>query len=217
MWTRSTGTNANPNMPMIRIEHYFPDVDDPLIVHLALNEYRHEWDNESKSITDMKEISNHCTYSKDIVLKPVFKTKSRQYVEKRFFFQCKEALEMSKNPHKELGNGFEDDIYFWCSSLPSGFREVDPSNVLVDQMFDINIIGKMANMPPKTSDDMPENRGVYMSTIIQNDMKIGIWSLKLLAPVIHINLESWGKSFREYLDQNLEKLAKHAEDLRNGH
>lgn len=77
VWTRWNGTKALPSMPMIRVEHYFPDVDDPMIVHLAMNEYRHEWDSEALTITDMEEYSNHCTYAKDIILKPVFKTNSR--------------------------------------------------------------------------------------------------------------------------------------------
>lgn len=64
-------------MPMIRVEHYFPEIDDPMIVHLAMNEYRHEWDSDAQSITDIPEHSNHCTYSKNIILKPVFNSSSR--------------------------------------------------------------------------------------------------------------------------------------------
>lgn len=77
VWTRWKGTKSSPNMPMLKIEHYFPNIDDPQIVHLAMNEYRNEWDIDAKTITNLPEFSNHCTYSKDIILKPLFNTSSR--------------------------------------------------------------------------------------------------------------------------------------------
>lgn len=36
-WTRYKGTKAVPNLPMIRAEHIFPDIDDPRIIQVAIN------------------------------------------------------------------------------------------------------------------------------------------------------------------------------------
>ena len=167
VWTRWQGTKSLPNMPMMRIEHYFPEIDDPKIIQLALTEFRSEWDTDAKSVEELPEFSNHCTYANDVVLKPLFNTSSRQLEEKRFFFSSQETIEMADDPVVELADGHTDDIYEWFSSIPNELRPAAKSHVRADTIFGINRYGKIANRPPKASPEMPENRGVYLSCVMQ--------------------------------------------------
>jgi hypothetical protein len=143
--TRWAGTTALPSMPIIKFDHYFPDIEDPLVVHLAMNEFRQEWDSEIESITDMDELSNHCTYAKEIRVKPVFNFSSRQLLEKKFYFQCQEALDLSSDPESELGEGSPEDIYDWFTSLPNEVKEADRNSVRAEVALGLNIISKMSN------------------------------------------------------------------------
>ena len=44
VWVRWTGCSVDPDYPIIRAEHYFPDIDDPRIILACYNELKHEWD-----------------------------------------------------------------------------------------------------------------------------------------------------------------------------
>lgn len=206
VWTNTKLPTKASSIPILRVEHYFPDVDDPMLIFLAMNEYRQEWDSEAASITDFVELANQNTYCKQIVLKPVLKSYSRELLEKRFFFQSQRALDMSENAQEELGTGFADDVYEYLTSMPDNVMEKNKNYVRADTPLGMNRIGRMTNRPPKTSNAMPENRGCYTCFVSQNDMKTGQAAFKLILPVIHIGIESWGKSFRNYLTKNMDRL-----------
>jgi len=38
----------------MRAEHYIPEIDDPKIIHAALCDFRHEWDEKAEEITEIK-------------------------------------------------------------------------------------------------------------------------------------------------------------------
>ena len=38
VWTRARGSDISPSIATLRVEHYFPDVQDPEIILKALNE-----------------------------------------------------------------------------------------------------------------------------------------------------------------------------------
>lgn len=120
---------------------------------------------------------------------------------------------MSEEPETELGNGSADDIYEWFTSIPDELCPVKKGIVRADSILGINRIGRMTNRPIRTSDNMPENKGTCISCVMQQDVKAGSWSVKLLLPVIHHNLEAWGTNFRNYLHNNLDKLKEHAERI----
>ena len=44
VWTRWNGSEFNQSLPVIRTEHYFPDIEDPELIRKSLMEYRREWD-----------------------------------------------------------------------------------------------------------------------------------------------------------------------------
>ena len=120
---------------------------------------------------------------------------------------------MSEDLDSEMADGHPDDIYEWFSSVPHEVRPVNKNFVRAETVFGVSIIGKMNNRPPKTSPEMPENRGVYISVIVQQDFKLGTWSIKLLLPIIHLTIESWGKNFRSYLNKNKSRLINHLEQM----
>ena len=49
VWTNSKGTAINDSIPAMRVEHYFPLINDPDLILNALNDWRPEWD-DSMSI-----------------------------------------------------------------------------------------------------------------------------------------------------------------------
>lgn len=69
-WTRWKGTKAVPNFPIVRLEHYFPEIDDPQIIQLAMNEFSHEFDKDALKITKLEEYCSHYCYTRSIILKP---------------------------------------------------------------------------------------------------------------------------------------------------
>lgn len=44
VWTRWTGTDWAPHLPILRAYHYFPNVDDPRVVKAAMYDFKAEWD-----------------------------------------------------------------------------------------------------------------------------------------------------------------------------
>ena len=44
VWTRQKGTDQLPSLPIARAEHFFPDIEDPRLIDIALNKFRLDWD-----------------------------------------------------------------------------------------------------------------------------------------------------------------------------
>ncbi len=42
--TSCSGSEFKKELPIISVENFFPEIQDPLIVKAAYNEFRHEWD-----------------------------------------------------------------------------------------------------------------------------------------------------------------------------
>ena len=42
--TSCSGSEFNKEFPIISVEHFFPEIQDPMIIKAAYNEFRHEWD-----------------------------------------------------------------------------------------------------------------------------------------------------------------------------
>lgn len=50
IWTRLRGTEFDANQPCIKVEHYFPDIEEPHVIRLAYNDFRTEWDKKVELI-----------------------------------------------------------------------------------------------------------------------------------------------------------------------
>ena len=72
----------------MRIEHYFPDIDDPRILHAALIDFKHEYDETASSIDEMKEYRTKNGACHAVVLKAVCRTSSREFIDKKIYFNC---------------------------------------------------------------------------------------------------------------------------------
>lgn len=52
MWTRNKGIDAAPSIPLVQLELRFPDVDDPRVILVGLNEFRREFDLKDNPICE---------------------------------------------------------------------------------------------------------------------------------------------------------------------
>lgn len=62
------------DLPIARVEFYFPQIEDPRILKAAMNEFKSEWDTKSEVIEELKEFSNKNTMVQRTVRKPVMNT-----------------------------------------------------------------------------------------------------------------------------------------------
>lgn len=74
VWTNSNGTAINQNIPAMRVEHYFPNIDDPGLILQALNEWRPEWDRSMSIIEELTQYRNANTQVHRLVNKAVLGT-----------------------------------------------------------------------------------------------------------------------------------------------
>jgi hypothetical protein len=61
-------------MPIIKSEHYFPNIDDPEIILRALNEERQEWDDSVDKYDPLEEYFNDNTRVYRLLNKSVINT-----------------------------------------------------------------------------------------------------------------------------------------------
>ena len=54
VWTRWSGTEFDSNQPCIKVEHYFPEIQEPNLIRLAYNEFRPDWDTKIKEIEELQ-------------------------------------------------------------------------------------------------------------------------------------------------------------------
>ena len=75
-------------MPLVQVEYYFPNVEDPRILMTAMTDFRHEFDMwGNKMIEEMKQYRNSNTVCTHIISKKTV-VAPREYIEKRIFFQA---------------------------------------------------------------------------------------------------------------------------------
>jgi hypothetical protein len=57
-WTRWEGTEFDQEIPVMRCEHYFPEIEDPNQILELLTKDRMKWDNCLKSMAELKAYTN---------------------------------------------------------------------------------------------------------------------------------------------------------------
>jgi len=112
VWTCSNGSEYNNGIPLIRSQHYFEDIDDPLILVKALNEFRNFWDDALESVTELPEYRNNNTIVVRNINKSVIGTKKRDCIDKKIFFKKGDYLDL---PEDDVT---KDDYYMWITSTP---------------------------------------------------------------------------------------------------
>ena len=66
VWIRWRGTEINPDYPIIRAEHYFPDIPDPRIILALFNELKSEWDKTAVAWDEVTEFRSKNCYINSI-------------------------------------------------------------------------------------------------------------------------------------------------------
>lgn len=86
LWSRTHGIDSAPAIPLVQVEFYFPEIDDPRIIMAAINDFRDQFDLKGNEIleelTQFKNHNTRCFYiiGKKTVVAP------RDILEKRLFF-----------------------------------------------------------------------------------------------------------------------------------
>lgn len=215
VWIRWRGCEVNPDYPIIRAEHYFPNIEDPRIVLSLFNEFKREWDNSATSWDELTEFRSKNCFVNCILQKPILGTSTREMLDKKIIFKCQEALDECDDPEAELGDGQPDDIYVWATSAPNEMHEIKPGSCRIDTFLGVMIIGRMNEKHcPTSKDGKPMlTKGCYAQNICACDVKAGKWMNKILIPIAADSVESLNGDIRKYADANMDKLKRHVEDL----
>ena len=122
-------------------------------------------------------------------------------------------MDLSDDPQSELGDGDANDIYIWTTSAPDELSPIDKKvAVRADSILGVTRIGQMSKKQPPTSDNEPENKGLYMHVYCQTDIKTASWMVKAILPLVSNNLQEWGNIFRQYTLDNYERLKEHVDN-----
>lgn len=209
VWTRSSGIDVNPDIPVARVDHFFPDVDDPRLILCALNDYRADWDGENYTTLDtLSEYTNANTQVQRLVSKGKFAIAGREFYDKKVFFSVRQAvLGLSGAERaKETKSCDLDDFYMLVTSVPDELVPPAPSQVVrADTIFGFYVIGKCANLPDNRKPSR-SSRGCYIHGMQQADMKLNAWACRQLVGYTAGTMETWGEAIRNYIADNTEKL-----------
>ena len=160
---RWRGSDVDPDYPIIRAEHFFPDVDDPRIILACINDFKKEWDKSASIWHELEEFRSKNCFVVCVHQKSVLKTAVREMFDKKIIFTAQDALDEYEDPKAELDFGSPDDIYMWVTEAPNELLEIKPGNVRIHSHFGCTRIGRMSTRPyDPTMKDQPEVRGVYL-------------------------------------------------------
>lgn len=149
IWTRTRGLQSAPDLPLIQVEYYFPDIEDPRILQAAILNFRHRFDiNDKESVEEVEAFGNGNTVVHHMVGKPIV-IAARDSVEKRLFFKAAEALtNMNENEMiNELGSGDTDDFYAWVTDVPEKAHPPPEGVVRIERLYGFNMISRIMNLP----------------------------------------------------------------------
>lgn len=188
VWSRTRGLDFNSGLPLVQLEFYFPEIDDPRIIVAACNDFREEFDMKgNEQITELSQYRNDNTRVYHIVGKKTV-VAPRECSEKRLFFQAKRAVQDLNETEAliELGEGSSDDVYAWISSPPNEIcPEVAKGAVRAERIFGFNKIGRCKDLP---SSRRGNGKGCYIHDMFANDVKLGSWAMRMALPFMKTSL-----------------------------
>jgi len=171
VWTRYQGTEMNPSIPCLKVEHYFPNVKDPEEVLKAYNEQRPIWDRSMDVCEELPEFKNENTIVHRLVNRSVFGMSKREFIDKKIFFR--------------RGN----ELYVWVSFCPDDSYECKPPHIRSYSIMGFNKIGVLPS------------GGCYLHCISQTDLKVPNWLLNSIISLIPAQMIDWGNMCRKYIDE----------------
>ena len=141
------------------------------------------WNDAYDSVVNLTDYRSKNSIVQQAKAKKVLGTTQREFLDKRIFFYKSEV--------KELEDGENDDIYVWTSSAPNELCPEDKAKfVRAETLFGLMRIGKS------------QNGGTYLHVLDQTDLKISVWTQKMLIPLAVPGLTD----YRNKLNQHLLKL-----------
>jgi hypothetical protein len=124
VWTRAVGSDINPNIPSLRVEHQFPEIDDPEIILKCLNEWRPDWDKSMETCEELPQYRSNSTMVHRLVNRSLFGASKREFIDKKVYFE-------------------EDGcIYMWVTSCPDEIYECLPPHIRSYSLVGVNKIGR---------------------------------------------------------------------------
>lgn len=155
VWTRSRGSDINPAIPCLRVEHHFPDVQDPELILMSLNKERVEWDKQLESCDELTEYTTDTCLVNRLVNTSIFGAGKREFIEKKVFFRDEEG-----------------SIYMWVTACPDEVYENKPPYVRSYSLVGVFKIG------------VHPTGGCYLHVISQTDIKMPTWVINSIIPLI---------------------------------
>lgn len=191
IWSCEDGLPFNPDLPLLQVEMYFPDVDDPAIILEALFE-RRKYDVEmNQVIKDLprhssKQVRAYYNLSKRTIVAP------REFCTKKIYFELSQAVRHLDDETRDriVGDGDEDDIYAWITSLPdSAVGRVADGAERCESHYCFERYGYMKNLPAGRR----KEKGCYMRAMAYVDFKVGWLLMKLGRPFVFSNLHAFAE------------------------
>ena len=191
VWTKWEGSEYNQSIPVIKAIHYFPDIEDPIIIKRAFIDFRTEWDYQIETNIELTEFTNKNMEVRYIKNKTVANTQQRDFIDKKIWFTTSEASGTAVNEE-------DDEIYVYVTSAPNELYAIDDRYMRGDTLFGYNRIGRRKDGKP----------GCYIHCNSQTDVKINPWFNLVLQKIVAGQMTEWGINFRKYCAENKEKLLR---------
>ena len=183
IWSRTQGIESAPSIPLVQVEFYFPEIDDPRIIMAAINDFRGQFDLKgNEMVEELKQFRNQNTVVFHIVGKKTV-VAPRDQLEKRLFFTSKKAVEGLNETEGmlEIGDGSPDDYYAWISSTPNDIKPSSEGGSIVrsERLVGFNLVDRCENLPNSRRGN---RRGCYFHDFFANDVKLGAWAMRMALP-----------------------------------
>ena len=161
MWVRDKGLPIAPSLPVMQTEVYFPHIDDPAILYIALMS-REKYNMESFQV-----IENLPEFCSPQLLVQRFLSKAvgvapREFVYKSVHFKVSQLKSLFNDAAfaQIVGKGSDEDIYNWSTSTPE-ITPVAEGAVRAERLYGFDKIGLCENLPA----DRKQRQGVYLSDL----------------------------------------------------
>ena len=93
VWAGWAGSQFNKDLPMMKTEHYFLEVDDPRILLEAIVTERLQWDSGINKFEELPEYTSEHTSVHRLLMNSVMNLSQREFIDKKFIFSRQKALD----------------------------------------------------------------------------------------------------------------------------
>lgn len=114
------------------------------------------------------------------------------------------------SPHDkqaELRNCCEDDIYMLVTAIPNEIAPPVPSSLVrAETIVGFYVIGKCATLPAHRQGLKHYSSGCYIHAFQEVDIKLNSWLMRNAINLVAGTMVTWGEDFRNYMNENKDKL-----------